>query len=55
MLTLWIAAEEIQKEQLQAVFDSFDEAAFPDPDLDWSSDEDQPPAGKGKGKGKAKE
>ena len=55
MLTLWIAAEEIQKEQLQAVFDSFDEAAFPEPDLDWSSDEDQPPTGKWNGKGKAKE
>ena len=55
MLTLWIAAEEIQKEQLQAVFDSFDEAAFPEPDLDWSSDEDQPPTGKGNGKGKTKE
>ena len=52
MLTLWVAAEEIQKQQLQAVFDSFDEAAFPEPDLDWSSDEDQPPAGKGKGKAK---
>ena len=55
MLTLWIAAEEIQKEQLQAVFDSFDEAAFPEPDLDWPSDEDQPPTGKGNRKKRTKE
>lgn len=53
-----IVAEDIEKQKLQAIFDSFNEAEFSEPDLDWSSEEDEPPevrGRKGKGKGEGEE
>lgn len=34
--------EDIQNQQVQAIFDNFNEADFPDSDLDYSTEEDEP-------------